>query len=94
MVSVPASGSVTPNDTCSSPVATGGRYVRRIHSLPCLTTGFIPNTDRWSAEQPFRQAPEAATSSRRIEASVIPAPPPPYSSGMATPIQPASANAL
>ena len=94
VVSVPASGSVTPNETWSSPAATRGRYVDFIHSLPCLTTGFIPNTDRWIAEQPFRQAPEAAISSSRIEASVIPAPPPPYSSGMAMPTQPASANAL
>jgi len=40
------------------------------------------------------QAPEAQTSSSTIDASVMPWPPPPYSSGMAMPIQPPSAIAL
>jgi hypothetical protein len=40
---------------------------------------------------PFMQAPDAATSSRTIAASVMPAPPPPYCCGMAMPIQPAFA---
>ena len=93
VVSVPASGSVTPNDTCRSPAATCGRYVAFIASEPWWTTGFMPNTDRWIAEQPFRQAPDAAISSSRIDASVIPAPPPPYSSGMAMPTHPPSAKA-
>jgi hypothetical protein len=45
------------------------------------------------AEQPFMAAPEAATSSRMSEASLMPRPPPPYSSGMAMPTQPPSAMA-
>ena len=60
-------------------------------SLPCFTTGFMPKIDVWSALQPFMAAPDAATSSRTIDASVIPSPPPPYCSGRATPIQPPAA---
>jgi phospholipid/cholesterol/gamma-HCH transport system ATP-binding protein len=62
-------------------------------SLPCLTTGFMPKIDRCTAEQPFIAAPDAAISSRINDASVMPWPPPPYASGMATPIQPPSASA-
>ena len=51
----------------------------------------MPNTDRWIAEQPFIAAPDAAISSSTIDASVMPAPPPPNSSGIATPTNPASA---
>ena len=91
MVSRPASGSVTPNATCRLPSATRGRYFRRISSLPNLTTGFIPNTDRWIELAPFIAAPDAATSSMTTAASLIPVPPPPYSSGIAMPIQPPSA---
>ena len=91
VVSVPASGSVTPNATCRSPVATSGRYFWRISSLPCLTTAFMPKIDRCTPLQPFIAAPDAAISSRMIDASVMPRPAPPYASGMATPIQPPSA---
>ena len=62
-------------------------------SLPCFTTGFMPKIDVCSALQPFMAAPEAATSSSTIDASVMPSPPPPYASGRATPIQPPSAMA-
>ena len=48
----------------------------------------MPKIDRWMLLAPFMHAPEAATSSSTIEASVMPWPPPPYSSGMAMPIQP------
>ena len=51
----------------------------------------MPKIDRWMAEQPFIAAPDAATSSSTIDASVMPRPPPPYSSGMAMPTQPPSA---
>ena len=54
----------------------------------------MPKIDRWMALAPFMHAPDAATSSRMIDASVIPAPPPPYSSGIAMPIQPPLAMAL
>ncbi len=76
-MSVPESGSVTPNATCSSPAATRGRYRRCSSSLPWRTTGFMPNTERWIALQPFIAAPDAATSSSTIDASVTPWPPPP-----------------
>jgi hypothetical protein len=90
-VSLPASGSVTPKATCRSPLATRGRYRSRISSEPCSTTGCIPKIDRWTAEQPFMAAPEAATSSRTTDASLMPRPPPPYRSGIAMPTQPPSA---
>ena len=90
---MPASGSVTPNAMCRDPSATWGRYVERISSLPWSTTGCIPKIDRWMADAPFMQAPEAATSSRTTAASETPRPPPPYSSGMAIPIQPPAAMA-
>jgi hypothetical protein len=38
-VSVPALGSVTPNDMTISPVAIRGRYLRLSASEPCLMTG-------------------------------------------------------
>src|SRR2546422_2192904 len=38
-VSVPAFGSVTPNDMTISPVAIRGRYLRLSASEPCLITG-------------------------------------------------------
>ena len=60
---------------------------------PCLTTGFMPKIDRWMAEAPFMAAPDAATSSSTTDASVMPRPPPPNSSGMAMPIQPPAAMA-
>ena len=58
-----------------------------------MFTGSIPKIDRWMAEQPFIAAPDAATSSSTIDASVMPRPPPPYCSGMAMPTQPPSAMA-
>ncbi len=93
VVSVPASGSVTPNATCSSPVATRGRTSAASSGDPYRRTGSIPKIDRWTAEQPFIAAPDAAISSSMIDASVMPRPPPPYSSGMAMPTQPPSASA-
>ena len=93
MVSVPASGSVTPNATCRSPLAMRGRKRCFISSLPCLTTGCMPKIDMWMPLAPFIAAPLAETSSRMIDASVMPRPLPPYSSGMAMPIHPASASA-
>jgi hypothetical protein len=77
VVSVPASGSVTPKATCRLPVATAGRYLRFISSEPCLTTGCMPNMDRCRGVAPFMAAPEAATSSSTMLASVMPCPLPP-----------------
>ena len=90
-VSVPASGSVTPNATWSSPAAARGRNVSFKRSFPNFTTGFSPKTVRCTAEQPFMAAPLAAISWSITAASEIPRPPPPYSSGMARPSQPPSA---
>jgi len=42
-VSVPAFGSVTPNDMTISPVAIRGRYLRLSASEPCLITGIGGN---------------------------------------------------
>ena len=53
---------------------------------------FSPKMVRCIVLQPFMPAPEAATSSSRSDASVMPRPPPPYSSGIAIPSQPALAN--
>ena len=91
LVSVPASGSVTPKATCRSPAAARGRKVRFSRSLPNFTTGFSPNMVRCSADEPFMAAPDAATRLSTRAASVMPRPPPPYSSGMAMPTQPALA---
>ena len=52
-VSVPASSSVTPNETCSSPVAVGGRYFCFIASEPWWITGPMPKIERCSVEAAF-----------------------------------------
>ncbi len=93
VVSVPASGSVTPNATCSSPEATRVSTSLASSGDPWRRTGSIPKIDRWIAEQPFIAAPDAAISSSITDASVMPCPPPPNSSGMAMPTQPPSASA-
>ena len=92
-MSVPASGSVTPNATWSSPLATRGNTEAASSGDPYRRTGSMPKIDRWIAEQPFIAAPDAAISSSITDASVIPWPPPPYSSGIAMPTQPPAASA-
>lgn len=77
VVSRPASGSVTPKATCRRPAATLGRIRALSSSEPWTTTGCIPKMDRWMALAPFMHAPLAATSSRTMDASAIPCPPPP-----------------
>ena len=62
-------------------------------SDPCLITGCMPKIDRWMELAAFIAAPERATSSSRIDASVMPSPWPPYSSGIVIPSQPPVANA-
>ena len=42
-VSVPAFGSVTPNDITISPLAIRGRYARLSGSAPCLISGIGVN---------------------------------------------------
>ena len=87
-VSSPAPGSVTPKQTCRSPLTIRGRVAAFSSSEPCLTTGCMPKIDRWIALAPFIAAPERATSSSSSDASVMPRPWPPYSSGMVMPSQP------
>src|SRR5207245_11285504 len=91
-VSVPAFGSVTPNDMTISPVAIRGRYLRLSASEPCLITGIGGNREKWMGEAPVVPAPEAQTSWSLIGASVAQRPEPAYSSGMDLPSQPACAN--
>ena len=94
VVSVPASGSVTANEVCSSPVTTRGRYLRFISSEPWWMIGSNPKMPMCTALHPPMPAPDAAISRSTIAASVTPRPPPPYSSGTVRPIQPPSAMAL
>ena len=63
-------------------------------SVPNTTTGLSPKMFMCSAEAPDKPAPDCAIACIISAASVMPRPEPPYSSGMAMPSQPASANAL
>ena len=72
-MSLPASGSVTANAACISPLTTRGRWRRFISSLPCITIGVRPKIDRWIALAAFI-APAYATSRMTSAASVIPSP--------------------
>ena len=91
MVSRPAPGSVTPKHTCRSPFTIRGSVRAFSSADPWTITGCIPKMDRCIELAPFIPAPEAATSSRISDASVMPNPLPPYSSGVVTPSQPAFA---
>ena len=93
VVSSPASGSVTPKQTCRSPQAMRGRVACLSPSDPCTITGCMPKIDRCMELAAFIPPPDAATSSSSSDASVMPNPCPPYSSGVVMPSQPASANA-
>ena len=93
-VSVPASSSVTPNETCSSPVAVGGRYFCFIASEPWWMTGPMPKIDRCSVEAAFIAPALLATVRSSAPACITPSPAPPYCSGTRTPTQPAAAKAL
>jgi hypothetical protein len=92
-VSVPASGSVTAKETCRSPETARGRNRCLRLSLPCRISGSKPKMPMWTAEQPDMPAPDAEISRSTMAASCTPSPPPPYSSGMLRPSQPASATA-
>ena len=69
-------------------MAARGRNVCLRRSLPNFTTGLSPNIVRWIELEPFIPAPDAAIRLSTSAASVIPRPPPPYSSGIAMPIHP------
>ena len=72
LVSVPASGSVTPKATWRSPLAARGRKASFSCSLPNFTTGFSPNIVRCRADEPFIAAPDAATRLSTSAASAMP----------------------
>ncbi len=91
VVSVPASGSVMPKDTCRLPSAAGRRKRSRCSSLPYLTIGSRPNKPTWTVVPALSAPPLPVTSSSSNAASWTPAPPPPYFSGMQMPSQPACA---
>ena len=93
LVSVPAFGSVTPNARLSRPRAISGRMRCRRSSLPWRMIGMGGKTAKCTGEAPDSPAPEAQIASSIRTASVTPRPAPPYASGMASPSQPASANA-
>ena len=90
-MSRPTSGSVTAKQAFSLPAISGGRKRRFCSSLPNTTTGCSPKIFMCTAEAPENPAPDCATACMTIAASVMPRPLPPYSSGIATPSQPASA---
>ena len=62
-----------------------GRVSRFSSSEPCTITGCMPKIDRCIELAPFIPAPDAATSSSSSDASVMPKPCPPYSSGVVMP---------
>ena len=93
MVSRPAPGSVTPKQTCSEPSTIRGSVRASSSSEPCLITGCIPKIDRRIALAAFIPPPDFATSSIRIEASVMPNPCPPCSSDVVMPSKPPMARA-
>ena len=84
-VSSPAPGSVTPKQTCRSPLTIRGSVAAFISSEPNTTTGCIPKIDMWMELAAFMAPPERATSSASSVASVMPSPWPPYSSGIGHP---------
>jgi len=88
VVSLPASGSVALNETCNSPDATRGRYLACNPGLPHLVTGWNPNIDSCTVEQPLIPAPLAAISCSTSAASSTDAPPPPCSGSDIMPTTP------
>src|SRR2546426_7987622 len=87
-VSVPAFGSVTPNDMTISPVAIRGRYLRLSASEPCLITGIGGDREKWVGGGPGGPAPGAPNPWGMIVAPGAPTPEPPHSSRMVLPSQP------
>src|SRR2546428_2722519 len=78
-VSVPAFGSVTPNDMTISPVAIRGRYLRLSASEPCLITGIGGEREKRVGGGPGGAAPRGPTSRGHIAPPAAPRPhaPPP-----------------
>src|SRR3989442_10032433 len=93
-VSVPAFGSVTPNDMTISPVAIRGRYLRLSASEPCLITGIGGKRQKRDGGGPEEPPPAAATPLGKSLAPVTPPAAPPRSSGVIIPSQPPRAEVL
>ena len=79
----PASGSVIANDIFTEPSANRGSQRSRCSAVPdkAITLAAMAGETTMSS----RGHPAAAISSATIASSTIPAPPPPYSAGTATP---------
>ena len=92
-MSSPTFGSVTAKQALSLPAISGGSIRFFCSSLPNTTTGFSPKMFMCKAEAPDMPAPDSAMVCIISAASVTPRPAPPYSCGMQTPSQPASAKA-
>src|SRR3989442_9363166 len=73
-VSVPAFGSVTPNDMTISPVAIRGRYFRLSASEPCLITGIGGDTEKRRGAGPGGPAPGGRTPGSDVVAPGRPRP--------------------
>src|SRR2546426_9316234 len=93
-VSVPAFGSVTPNDMTISPVAIRGRYLRLSASEPCLITGIGGEREERVGGEAAGAAPGGPTSWGMIVAPGGPRAGPPASSRRIIPRQPPRAEGL
>ena len=88
----PASGSVIAKTTFEVPAARPGSQVLRCSSVP---NSLITSAEIAAETSSSRSGvPCAAISSQTRARSVRPPPPPPYSSGMFTPMKPASPSAV
>src|SRR5262245_2284672 len=88
--SLPACGSDNPKPARSRPSATARTYRCRCSSLPAIRTGPVGSRVRSSMSAAVFEY--LATSSIASVRPRIPAPPPPYSSGITRPSSPASRN--
>ena len=93
VVSSPAFGSVTAKQTRFSPRMSGGSMRAFCSPVPATTTGLRPKMLRCTADAPLKAAPDSAMACIITDASVMPRPAPPYSSGIAMPSQPPSTTA-
>src|SRR2546427_7464093 len=93
-VSVPAFGSVTPNDMTISPVAIRGRYLRLSASEPCLITGIGGDREKGIGGGPGGAAPGGPTPWGMNVAPVAPRAGPPDSPRVIIPRPPPRAEGL
>src|SRR2546426_9789940 len=93
-VSVPAFGSVTPNDMTISPVAIRGRYLRLSASEPCLITGIGGERGEGGGGGPEGAAPGGPTPWGKIVRPAGPRPEGPHGSAGIIPLRPRRAQGL